>query len=79
MTPKAMQSPLPGFVRRRAKCNQCSKTYWYDYQPFSLSNPVTVLPCHPSSGFRTLPHFRLDRGQLAEVSYRASLIMSRIK
>lgn len=31
--------------RAYVRCKQCNETYWYDYVPYSLSNPIMCLPC----------------------------------
>jgi DNA-directed RNA polymerase subunit N (RpoN/RPB10) len=41
----ARDESLPGFVRQWVRCRTCRRLAYYDYQPYSLSNPVRTLPC----------------------------------
>ncbi len=34
-----------GCKRQWVKCKECGKVYWYDYVPFSLSQPIMEMPC----------------------------------
>lgn len=43
---------LSGFQRQWTKCKTCGNIAFYDYVPFSLSNPVMVLPCGHSGAQR---------------------------
>jgi len=34
-----------GYKRQWVKCKECAKVTYYDYVPYSLSNPIMILPC----------------------------------
>ena len=34
-----------GRVRQWVECNMCNTVAYYDYVPYSLSNPVKTAPC----------------------------------
>lgn len=46
---KIKGSPLPPIpkseVRQWVVCKECGRPAFYDYLPYSLSNPVMTLPC----------------------------------
>ncbi len=35
-----------GYVRSYVKCRECGTPAYRDYVPYSLSNPILVLPCN---------------------------------
>lgn len=35
----------PGYRRQWVRCRECQRVAFYDYIPYSLSNPVMTLPC----------------------------------
>lgn len=35
----------PGKQRQWVKCNKCGRAAYYDFTPYSLSNPVMTMPC----------------------------------
>ena len=37
--------PASGYKRQWVRCNQCRRVAYYDYVPYSLSNPIMTLPC----------------------------------
>lgn len=39
-----------GMVRQFIRCRECGRPYFYDYQPFSLGNPLLATPCGHSIG-----------------------------
>lgn len=43
-----------GCKRAWYRCKRCSKVYWRDYVPYSLSNPIIYLPCGHDGGGRFL-------------------------
>jgi hypothetical protein len=51
-------SPLPkpfkGFKRQWLKCRACGRVQYYDYQPYSLSNPIRTTACGHGIGDRDL-------------------------
>ena len=40
-----------GYKRQWVKCRQCGNVAYYDYVPFSLSNPITTAPCGHGVGW----------------------------
>lgn len=36
---------IQGRLRQWVRCRQCIDISYYDYQPYSLSNPIRLLPC----------------------------------
>lgn len=34
-----------GYNRAFSKCNKCGNRVYYDYVPYSLSNPIITTPC----------------------------------
>lgn len=42
---KPLPKLLPGYRRDYCACKQCGLALYYDYVPYSLSNPIWVLPC----------------------------------
>jgi hypothetical protein len=34
-----------GYNRQWVKCKECGAPSYYDYVPYSLSNPIKILPC----------------------------------
>jgi hypothetical protein len=47
--------PARGYVRQWLRCKTCSAVFFQDYIPYSLSNPITWLPCgHTPLGQRDL-------------------------
>ncbi len=36
---------VEGYKRQWTRCKECGNVAYYDYVPFSLSNPVSWLPC----------------------------------
>lgn len=39
-------SPIPkGHKRQWLKCRTCATVAYYDYVPYSLSNPIMWMPC----------------------------------
>lgn len=49
MTTETSKQPIPkpakGFARKWVACRHCQRRFYYDYQPYSLSNPILTLPC----------------------------------
>lgn len=43
--------PRSGYSRSFVKCSKCGNKSYYDYIPYSLSNPVITTPC--GHDFRT--------------------------
>lgn len=44
--PVVKASPIPkGYVRQWVRCCTCANVSYYDYVPFSFSNPIMALPC----------------------------------
>jgi hypothetical protein len=37
---------LRGYERQFVMCKRCGKKAYYDYVPYSLSNPIMTTPCH---------------------------------
>jgi hypothetical protein len=35
----------PGKKRQWVRCNKCRRVAYFDYTPYSLSNPIMTLPC----------------------------------
>lgn len=35
----------PGCKRQWLKCNKCGRPAYYDFTPYSLSNPIMTMPC----------------------------------
>jgi hypothetical protein len=46
--PKLVQ----GMKRQWVRCKECSNVAFYDYLPYSLSNPVMTAPCGHGLGQR---------------------------
>jgi hypothetical protein len=46
--------PTKGFKRQHLKCRTCGRIMWYDYLPYSLSNPIMTTSCGHGSGMRDL-------------------------
>lgn len=46
MTPK---SP---YKRQWVRCKQCGRVAYYDYIPYSFSNPVRTMPCGHEAALR---------------------------
>lgn len=42
---EGMKPIAPGYKRQWVRCKQCGNESYYDYVPYSFSNPVLVLPC----------------------------------
>lgn len=42
----------PGYRRQWVRCKECHKASFYDYIPYSLSNPIMTLPCGHGLGQR---------------------------
>ena len=40
----------PGKKRQWVKCNKCARPAYYDFTPYSLSNPVMTMPCNHGLG-----------------------------
>jgi hypothetical protein len=40
-----MTAILKGYVRQWVRCNECGHAAYYDYIPYSLSNPIMTMPC----------------------------------
>jgi hypothetical protein len=38
-------APWPGYKRQWVQCRQCGRVAFYDFVPYSLSNPLMTLPC----------------------------------
>jgi hypothetical protein len=49
-----------GYKRQWIKCNKCHMAFYYDYIPYSLSNPITWTPCGHSLGHRDLNATRIS-------------------
>ena len=47
-------APCPGYKRQWIACKQCGRVSYYDYVPYSLSNPVMTLPCGHGAALRFL-------------------------
>jgi hypothetical protein len=41
-----------GLRRKYLQCTRCGRTYYYDYIPYGLSNPILFLHCGHSTGRR---------------------------
>lgn len=41
-----------GRARQWVRCNQCSRTAYYDYTPYSLESAIMTLPCNHDMGRR---------------------------
>jgi hypothetical protein len=53
---KFLDPPLTGHKRSYRECCECGRIYVYDYQPYSLSNPILTADCaHDPRRFATLP------------------------
>ena len=39
-----------GRKRKWVKCKTCGGVAYYDYTPYSMSNPILTLPCHHGVG-----------------------------
>jgi hypothetical protein len=49
--------PVPfGKERQWLKCKKCGNVVYYDYVPYSLSNPIMWLPCGHDDPTRKLHH-----------------------
>lgn len=46
------KKPVKGFKRQWVRCRDCGRVSHYDFQPFSLSDPIRTLPCGHGSGER---------------------------
>ena len=46
--------PTQGYTRKWLQCKTCENVYYYDYVPYSLSNPIMWLPCHHNAPGRQL-------------------------
>lgn len=42
---KNIKAPVRGYKRQYVRCKECKNVAYYDYIPFSLSNPVMTQPC----------------------------------
>lgn len=40
-----LKLPRQGFKRQWLRCKQHGRVYFYDYQPYSLSNPILTSDC----------------------------------
>ena len=56
--PKPARVRLPairkGYVRKFVRCKTkgCGRVFYYDYVPYSLSNPIMTMPCAHGIGGR---------------------------
>lgn len=39
-----------GYERAWVRCKRCSRVAFYDYVPYSLSNPIMSMPCGHDTG-----------------------------
>ena len=46
--------PLTGFEREWWKCRECGRVYAFDYQPYSIGNPMRWTKCGHGPGHRDL-------------------------
>lgn len=53
----------PGFERQWLRCRTCQRVYHYDYQPFSLSNPILWTQCGHAGGRRDLNCDRISESE----------------
>lgn len=45
--------PVPsGMERQWVRCRECKRRAYYDYIPYSLSNPIMTLPCGHGAALR---------------------------
>jgi hypothetical protein len=54
-----MKPISPGYERQWCRCRVCGNVTYYDYVPYSLSNPIMVAPCGHGSAQRDLGHDRI--------------------
>lgn len=40
-----------GYQRKWLQCKECKKVYYYDFVPYSLSNPIMYTDCGHSLGY----------------------------
>lgn len=45
MSDNAIQPILRGYKRQWLRCRRCKRVQFYDYKPFSLSNPIMTTAC----------------------------------
>ena len=45
MSGNVPDSPRPGYKRQWLRCRQCFRMQFYDYVPYSLSNPIMTTIC----------------------------------
>lgn len=57
---KAHDPLIPGYVRAYEQCKECKRVYYRDYIPYSLANPILILPCM-HGGFGEKHYTKVDR------------------
>ncbi len=63
-------APIPKNHKRQwLRCRECSCVAYYDYVPFSLSNPISWMPCNHGVGQKDMG---ADRITAAEASVSLS-------
>lgn len=62
--------PSPGYSRKFLRCKSrgCKRVFYYDYVPYSLSNPIYVQPCGHNVGSRE----KIFGEQISEAEFRAA-------
>lgn len=63
-----IKPPLQGYKRQWVRCKKCGRIAYYDYVPYSLSNPVMIMPCGhtPAMRFRESVDFITEDEALAK-------------
>lgn len=41
-----IKPPAQGYKRAWVKCTECGIVAYYEYVPYTLSNPIRTMPCH---------------------------------
>jgi len=77
---KFVTPPLPGYKRVYEQCKYCDRVYYRDYVPYSLSNPVLVMPC--GHGLTERHHARVrglpdQDGMLLMIEQRAAALAAK--
>lgn len=60
--------PPAGYNRQHLKCRTCGRIMWYDYVPYSLSNPIMTTICDHGTGQRDLGCDRITEEE-ARIEY----------
>lgn len=60
---KIPPKPISGYKRQWLKCKACGRVQYYDYVPYSLSNPVMTTVCGHGATQRDLGCERITQAE----------------